>query len=101
MDNLATLATVLDDQSKYEEAEEMSRQALGLRETMVLGKEHPSTLTSMNNLALVYWNGGRWDEAEKLEIQVMEMRVRMLGQEHPLTLTSMANLAYMEITRSR
>jgi tetratricopeptide (TPR) repeat protein len=69
MDNLAT---VLDDQGKYEEAEEMSRQALGLKEK-VLGKEHPSTLTSMNNLALVYRNGGRWDEAEKLE---MEMRLR-------------------------
>jgi hypothetical protein len=41
------LATVLSDQGKYEEAEEMHRQALGLRET-VLGREHPDTLTSMN-----------------------------------------------------
>ena len=30
----------------------MQRQALGLSEK-VLGKEHPSTLTSMNNLSLV------------------------------------------------
>jgi len=49
MDNLAG---VLSDQGKYEQAEEMHRQVPGLRET-VLGKEHPSTLTSMNNLALV------------------------------------------------
>ena len=44
------LALVLSDQGKYEEAEEMHRQTLGLSET-VLGKEHPDTLTSMNNLA--------------------------------------------------
>jgi hypothetical protein len=39
------LALVLRDQGKYEQAEEMHRKELGLRET-VLGKEHPSTLTS-------------------------------------------------------
>jgi hypothetical protein len=34
------LATVLRDQDKYEQAEEMLRQVLGLSET-VLGKDHP------------------------------------------------------------
>jgi hypothetical protein len=33
---------------------------------------HPSTLTSIANLASTYWNQGRWDEAEELEVQVME-----------------------------
>jgi hypothetical protein len=37
---------VLSHQGKYEEAEKMHRQALGLRET-VLGKERPDTLTSI------------------------------------------------------
>jgi hypothetical protein len=32
----------------------------------VLGEEHPNTLASMNNLALVYNDQGRYDEAEKL-----------------------------------
>jgi len=36
---------VLSRQGRYEEAERMHRQALALWET-VLGKEHPSTLTS-------------------------------------------------------
>jgi hypothetical protein len=44
------LATVLRYQGKYKQAEEMHRQTLGLCET-VLGKQHPSTLTNMNNLA--------------------------------------------------
>jgi hypothetical protein len=40
------LALVLSDHGKYEQAEEIHQQALGLRET-VLGKEHPSTLMSV------------------------------------------------------
>jgi hypothetical protein len=38
------------DQHKFEQAEEMHRQALRLCET-VLGEEHPSVLTSINNVA--------------------------------------------------
>jgi hypothetical protein len=48
--SMNNLAEVLSDQSEYEQAEGMHRQAPGLRET-VLGKEHPDTLTSINNLA--------------------------------------------------
>ena len=59
----------------------------------VLGEEHPSTLTSMGNLASTYRNQGRWTEAEKLFVQVMETRKKKLGADHPSTLTSMANLA--------
>jgi hypothetical protein len=47
---MSDLANVLINQGKYEQAEEMHRQALGLRET-VLGKEHPDTLTSIYCLA--------------------------------------------------
>ena len=60
----------------------------------MLGQEHPSTLTSMANLASTYRNQGRWKEAEELDVQVMETRKRVLGQEHPDTLTSMNNLAF-------
>jgi hypothetical protein len=59
----------------------------------LLGAEHPDTLSSMGNLASTYQNQGRWNEAEKLEVQVMDMRKKLLGAEHPHTLTSMANLA--------
>ena len=64
-------------------------------ETMkeMLGPEHPSTLTSMANLASTYQNQGRWTEAEELLEQVLETRKTVLGAKHPATLTSMANLA--------
>ncbi|RHZ61472.1 uncharacterized protein CDV56_109014 [Aspergillus thermomutatus] len=60
----------------------------------VLGAEHPVTLASMANLASTYRNQGRWNEAEKLGVQVMETSKTVLGAEHPDTLTIMANLAY-------
>ncbi len=50
----------------------------------VQGQEHPDTPTSMANLALTYRNQGRWKEAEKLSVQVVETSRsrRVLGQEH-------------------
>jgi hypothetical protein len=57
------LAEVLRHQ-KYEQVEEMHQQALGLKET-VLGEEHPSTLTSMNNLAGVLRDQGKYEQAEE------------------------------------
>jgi hypothetical protein len=41
----------------------------------------------MANLASTYWNQGRWTEAEKLDVQVMETRKTVLGPEHPDTLS--------------
>jgi hypothetical protein len=48
--------------------------------------DHPDTLTSMANLASTYRKQGRWSEAEKLEVQVMEARKTKLGADHPDTL---------------
>ncbi|TQW00827.1 ankyrin [Cordyceps javanica] len=53
----------------------------------------PDKLTSMTNLVSTYKNQGRLEEAEKLGIQVLEIRKTKLGAEHPNTLASMANLA--------
>ena len=39
----------------------------------------------MSNLAATYWNQGRWYEAEKLDVQVMETRKRVIKEEHPDT----------------
>lgn len=58
-----------------------------------LGADHPDTLTSIANLALIYSNQGRWGDAEKLEVRVMEMSKTKLGADHPDTLTSMGSLA--------
>ncbi|KAF2181041.1 putative kinesin light chain [Zopfia rhizophila CBS 207.26] len=77
---------------RYKEAEKAFAQVMQTRKRK-LGAEHPSTLTSIANLASTYRNQGRWKEAEELEVQVMETRKRVLGAEHPSMLSSIANLA--------
>ena len=59
----------------------------------LLGEEDPNTLICMGNLAFTYRNQGRWNEAEQLEVQVMDKRKRLLGEEHPQTLISIGSLA--------
>jgi nucleoside phosphorylase/tetratricopeptide (TPR) repeat protein len=63
--------------------------------------DHPSTLTSIRRLASIYKNQGRWLEAEKLEVQVMETSMTKLGTDHPSTLTSMTSLALIYSNRGR
>jgi tetratricopeptide (TPR) repeat protein len=90
--SMNNLAMVLSDQGKYEQAEEMQRQALGLQET-VLGKEHPGTLRSMNNLATILRDQGKYEQAEEMQCQALRLQETVLGKEHPQTLMSMNNLA--------
>jgi hypothetical protein len=56
--------------------------------------EHPDTIHAMANLASTYGKLGKYTEAEKLEIQVLDARNRILGVEHPDTIHAMANLAF-------
>jgi hypothetical protein len=46
----------------------MHRQTLGLNET-IPGKDHPSTLASMNNLGSVLSEQGKYEQAEEMHRQ--------------------------------
>jgi hypothetical protein len=59
----------------------------------VLGAEHPSTLTSMNNLAFTWKEQGKRMEALGLIAQCVRLRFQVLGAEHPHTRSSSAVLA--------
>jgi len=74
------------------EAVDLSEIAMKVRKK-ILGQEHKETLSSIGMVGLAYSLGGRWKEAEKLQLQVMETTKRVLGEEHPDTLSSIANLA--------
>ncbi|KAF8331777.1 hypothetical protein F5887DRAFT_1081116 [Amanita rubescens] len=58
------------------------------------GSDHPYTLSTMDNLASTYQNQGRWDEAEKLQVKVMNAIKAKLGSDHPDTLCTMHNLLH-------
>jgi tetratricopeptide repeat protein len=50
-------------------------------------------LASMGWMASTYRNQGRWTEAEKLFVQVLETEKTVLGPGHSDTLISMSHLA--------
>jgi tetratricopeptide (TPR) repeat protein len=58
----------------------------------ILGEEHPLTATSLNNLALLYWNQGRYGEAEPLLKRALAIREKVLGSEHPYTIGTRKSL---------
>jgi hypothetical protein len=75
---------VLGRQGKYEEAEVMNRQTLALKET-VLGREHPETLTSINNLAHLLKKLCCYDESFALYERACAGCHIVFGEDHPNT----------------
>jgi tetratricopeptide (TPR) repeat protein len=59
----------------------------------VLGEEHPDTLTSMHNLAMMLLAQGDLAGARRLHEHVLDARRRVLSENHPHRLASMHNLA--------
>jgi hypothetical protein len=68
---------------------------------MVLSKDHPSTLTSMNNLVGVLRDQDKYEEAEEMLLQALRLKGTVLGKEHPNILTSTNNLALVLSDRSK
>ena len=90
---LATHAALrLSDLGMYSPAEPLYRRALEALER-VWGPEHPDTLNSVNNLAVLLFHNGDYARAELLYRRALEGKERVLGPQHPSTLNSVNNLA--------
>jgi tetratricopeptide (TPR) repeat protein len=87
-------------QGRYGTANKKGMEALAIRQRS-LGKEHPSTLASMSNLANALWCQGKYGEVEEMQRLVLKGREKVLGGEHPNTLMSMNNLAVALGSRGR
>jgi hypothetical protein len=59
----------------------------------VLGLKHPNTITAMANLAIIWRQQGRSNEAERLEVEALALCKEVLGLKHPDTIRAIANLA--------
>ena len=60
-----------------------------------LGHHHPHVATSLNNLAGLYKNQGRYTEAEPLYIEAVAIAEETLGVDHPHTVILRDNLAML------
>ena len=62
-------------QGRYEAAEPLLKRALAIWEK-VLGPDHPSVATSLENYAASLRNTGRGAEANKMEARAKEIRAK-------------------------
>ena len=89
---ISLFALVQKDRGQWEEAEKLFMQVMETRKTK-LGADHPSTLTSMANLAFTWKHQGRHADALALMKDCAQARQRVLGAKHPYTLSSLAIIA--------
>jgi hypothetical protein len=71
---------------RWKEAEKLEAQMMETS-SRVLGEEHPSTLTSMANLAHTWKSQSRNEEAISLMEKCLELQKRILETHHPNTET--------------
>ena len=96
----STIAAVYTSLGLYDEARPHLEAAAATQRTL-LGEEHLETLTTVHQLADVYWYQGRLPEAERLYRSLADRRARVLGREDPSTLRTNKDLASVYILAKR
>jgi hypothetical protein len=81
---LHELASLLNREGKYGEAEGLLREALAINEK-ALGHEHPSLCPTLANLAVVTAYQGRVGEGTPLAERALRIALSRLGEDHPST----------------
>jgi tetratricopeptide (TPR) repeat protein len=76
----------------YAQARPLYERALAIDQKL-FGREHPNTLVSLNNLALLLRDQGNLADARPLFERALEIREKALGAEHPSVAQSLNNLA--------
>ena len=77
---------------QYARAVVVGKKALKVAEEIV-GPDHPSVATSLNNLALLYDTQGEYAAAEPLYKGALSIAEKALGPDHPSVATFLNNLA--------
>ncbi|HNO77387.1 MAG TPA: serine/threonine-protein kinase [Phycisphaerae bacterium] len=79
---------------EYEDAETQYDLAYALREEH-LGAQHPKTLNTASNLAILYVDQSRFEDAEALYRTTLANQREALGDDHKDTITTALNYCYL------
>ena len=84
------------EQGDYVKALEYYEKALAISER-VLGKEHPDTAATYNNIAVVYRAQGDYAKALEYYRKANAVFLSVLGEEHPYTQFTALSIQIMEL----
>ena len=65
----------------------------------VLGKEHPSTATSYNNIGLTYNKQGNYPKALEYYQKALNILEKVLGPDHPNTKKTKENMEFSQLMK--
>ncbi len=95
VDNLAgvlhSLSEVLRNKGEFEQAEQLGKEGLAMRETL-FGKAHPLVVQGMNQVGNVLTEMGKNAEAEAMYREALDIQRNALGEKHPFTIELLGNL---------
>ncbi|KAI6080132.1 hypothetical protein F4821DRAFT_266190, partial [Hypoxylon rubiginosum] len=94
------LGDFYSDQGRLAEAEAMYKRALEGKEK-AWGREHTSTLNTVNNLGLLYADHGRLADAEAMYERALEGKEKAWGRDHTSTLDIINNLGNLYKNQGR
>jgi tetratricopeptide (TPR) repeat protein len=100
VNDLMALGITLKDQGYYQKAAEVVEAAL----EKIASGDQQVTVDAINAtfwLVQIYYDGGKWDEAEKLGMQVLEQRKKLLGVDHLDTIQAVGELALVYSMQGR
>jgi tetratricopeptide (TPR) repeat protein len=91
---LSDIARLLNDMGQLSQAERMCDQALRGKEK-VLGRDHTSTLDTVNELGLLYISQGKLDQAERMYDRALRGYEKVLSPDHTSALRTVNNLGLL------
>ena len=89
--SMHALANMFEATGRWAEAESLDVEALALRRRL-LGPDHPMTMATLNNLAIVRYRMGRLDSAEEAFREAVRLWRASLGLTHTYTRRGMNSL---------
>jgi Tfp pilus assembly protein PilF len=100
--SLNNLALIHHTEGQNDKAMKYHRKALAYKESSVdVGKDHPDTLVSVNNLGVVLHSQGRYARAEELFGRALTGWSQAFGADDLFVLTAQSNMAIAAAAQDR
>jgi tetratricopeptide (TPR) repeat protein len=89
------LASMLEDNNQYDQAEAMFNESLAMMRRLY-GNKHPYIATTLTNLALLSMKKGDLARSEATYREVLEMQRELLGDNHPDVAETLSKIAFVQ-----